>query len=400
MRKTRIMIPLLAVVVMTSLVPITGYANSVTDVQRQIKQIKKQVAAKKVQVSAIENQISAVQQQQQNAKEDIMSIDLKMNDTQAKMNDLNQKINDVSAQAQKAANDLQQAVLRVAKRNNLLKSRVVAMYENGNISYLDVLMGSKDISDFLSRLDAVQAIVDQDMQILEDNKRDRDLIQQKKTEIETNLNNLKKMEADAQTLVATLQEQKKNREKLLADLKTKEGDLEEAKAEQQQAALDLVNQLQQKIDAQRQAQEQNAGGGYTPPVQYSGGQFIPPVAGAPVTSPFGWRIHPVFHTKKFHDGVDFGAPEGTTIRAVADGVVASTGYINGYGNTVIIYHGNGLSTLYAHIRNGGIMVSEGQIVKAGQKIAEVGMTGYATGPHCHLTVIKNGTKVDPMEYLR
>jgi murein DD-endopeptidase MepM/ murein hydrolase activator NlpD len=403
MRKKKVLIPLVTTMVMAVFLPVTSYANQVSNVSNQIQQIKKQAADKKTSVNAIKNQIDAVKQQQQNTKDDIMSLDLKMNDTQAKIDDLNGQIKSESVKARQAAKDLQAAMDRVAKRDGLLKSRVNAMYEGGNISYLDVLMGSQGISDFLSRLDAVQSIVDQDVQILQDNKHDRDTIQQKKQQIETNLSNLKKFETNAQQLVATLTEQKKERQKILADLQKKEGALEEAKAAQEQAALDLVNQLQQKIDAQRQAEAQAAqagGGSYTPPVQYTGGRFAVPVPGAVISSPFGWREHPILHTRKFHDGVDFAAPEGTTIEAAADGVVATAGYISGYGNAVVIYHGNGISTLYGHIRNGGIKVSEGQSVKAGQKIAEVGSTGMSTGPHCHFSVIVNGQKVDPMSYLR
>ncbi|AMA71766.1 MULTISPECIES: murein hydrolase activator EnvC family protein [Aneurinibacillus] len=402
----KFLIPLAATILFTGMTPAVSQANEVANVQKEIDRIKRESQIAKNRVSSIKQQISSIQAQQQSTKEDIMSIDLKMNETQAKIDELNKEIEKTTAELKQAAKQLQEAIIRVEKRDKLLKTRVSAIYEAGDISYLEVLLGSQDFSDFLERLDAVKSIVEQDVTILEDNKRDRDIIAEKKKQIETELQNLKRMQAEAQQLAAQLEEQKQERERILKELIAKEGELLEIQEEQEHASLELVNQLQQKIEEKRRAEEEarrasssDAGSWSLPPV-HSGGQFVWPVSGARMSSSFGYRIHPILHTRKFHDGTDLAAPQGTPIYAAADGVVASTGYMNGYGNTVIIYHGNGLSTLYAHIRHGGIVVSEGQEVKAGQKIAEVGSTGRATGPHLHFTVIRNGQKVDPMSYLR
>ncbi|WP_047153515.1 murein hydrolase activator EnvC family protein [Aneurinibacillus tyrosinisolvens] len=399
----KFLIPLATAVLLTTLSPVTGYANKVAEVKKQISQIQQQSQAAKIKVNEIDKQIASVQAQQQDTQEDIMSIDLKMNETQGKIDELNRSIKMTTGQAEEAAKDLQAAIERVEKRDTLLKTRVSAIYEAGDISYLEVLLGSKDFADFLDRLDAVKSIVDQDVTILEDNKRDRDIIEQKKKEIETNLANLKRMQAETLALSQELEKQKQEKERILKELEAKEGDLVEIKDDQEQASLALVNELQQKIEEKRRLEAQrhasNPGDtSWTPPAVHSGGAFYWPVAGARISSVFGYRIHPILHYKKFHDGTDFAAPQGTPIHAVAAGTVASAGYMNGYGNAVVIYHGNGLSTLYGHIRNGGILVKEGQQVTAGQVIAEVGSTGRSTGPHLHLTVIQNGTKVDPMAY--
>lgn len=398
--KKKFLIPLVAALAITGLTPAASRAGSVSDVQQEIDQIRQQSEAAKAKVGTINQQINKLQTQQQDTKEDIMSIDLKMNDTQAKIDQLNQKIQTTTVELQAAAKELQEAMERVQKRDKLLKTRVTAIYEAGDISYLEVLLGSQDFADFLERLDAVKSIVDQDVTILEDNKRDRDIIEKRKNEIQANLTNLKTMQAENQQLIAEMAAQKADRERILKELEKQEGDLVEIKDEQEQAALELVNQLQRKLDEQNQANSGSTGGDSGGEPSFHGnGQLSNPLPGARLSSPFGYRIHPILHIRKFHDGQDMAAPEGSTIMAAGDGVVASTGYMNGYGNTVVIYHGNGLSTLYAHIRNGGIMVSEGQHVKAGQKIAEVGATGRATGPHLHFTVIKNGQKVNPMSYI-
>lgn len=394
----KLLIPLVAALAITGLTPAVGQADKVADVQREINQIRQQSQAAKAKVGTINQQITSLQSQQQDTKEDIMSIDLKMNETQAKIDQLTKQIETTTVDLQAAAKELQAAMERVQKRDKLLKTRVVAIYEAGDISYLEVLLGSQDFADFLERLDAVKSIVDQDVTILEDNKRDRDIIEKRKNEIQANLTSLKSMQAENQQLMAEMEVQKAAREKILKELEKQEGDLLEIKEEHEQAALELVNQLQRKLDEQNQTNSGGGSGGGTPSF-HGNGELSNPLPGARLSSPFGYRIHPILKTRKFHDGQDMAAPQGTTIMSAGDGVVASTGYMNGYGNTVVIYHGNGLSTLYAHIRNGGIMVSEGQSVKAGQKIAEVGATGRATGPHLHFTVIKSGQKVNPMSYL-
>jgi len=122
-----------------------------------------------------------------------------------------------------------------------------------------------------------------------------------------------------------------------------------------------------------------------------------PIPGAPITSTFGPRVHPIFGTVRMHTGIDFGASTGTPVRAAADGTVVSAGPYGGYGNATIIDHGNGLATLYGH--QSRILVASGQRVTRGQVIGLVGSTGYATGPHLHFEVRVNGTPVDPLPYL-
>jgi murein DD-endopeptidase MepM/ murein hydrolase activator NlpD len=127
------------------------------------------------------------------------------------------------------------------------------------------------------------------------------------------------------------------------------------------------------------------------------GFFSLPIPGAPVTSGFGPRVHPIFHTVRVHTGVDFGAGYGTPIRAAADGTVVEAGWLGGYGNATVIDHGKGMATLYGH--QSKILVSQGQSVKRAQVIGLVGATGFATGPHLHFEVRIDGTPVNPLPYL-
>jgi murein DD-endopeptidase MepM/ murein hydrolase activator NlpD len=119
-----------------------------------------------------------------------------------------------------------------------------------------------------------------------------------------------------------------------------------------------------------------------------------------ITSPYGNRTHPIHGGTRMHNGLDIGAPQGANIVAAESGVVSMASYYGGYGYTVIIEHGDNTRTLYAHIRSGGIKVSEGESVSRGQKIAEVGSTGSSTAPHLHFEVHKNGQPVNPAPYIR
>lgn len=135
--------------------------------------------------------------------------------------------------------------------------------------------------------------------------------------------------------------------------------------------------------------------------KYTGGVMQWPLPGYyKIGSPFGYRIHPILKYRKFHGGIDIGAPQGTAIHAAASGKVIWSGWRSGgSGNTVILDHGGGMTTLYLHIMNGGLLVKDGQTVKAGQVIAKVGTTGLSTGPHLHFEVRKNGERQDPVKYV-
>ncbi|HBF38949.1 MAG TPA: peptidase M23, partial [Firmicutes bacterium] len=128
------------------------------------------------------------------------------------------------------------------------------------------------------------------------------------------------------------------------------------------------------------------------------GKMIWPVTGPiRITSPFGWRYHPILRTKKYHNGEDIAVSSGTPVHAADSGVVVVSGWEDGYGNYVAIDHGNGISTGYGH--NSRLLVHQGERVTKGQIIAYSGSTGLSTGPHVHFEVRKNGVPIDPLPFL-
>ena len=206
------------------------------------------------------------------------------------------------------------------------------------------------------------------------------------------------VEADKRRLlVARLETDRESYMTMVANLEATGEQLEAELREREVAAAAREAAAAERAAIARAAAARGATTGATAgPAPASAGAMQWPVI-APVTSPFGWRTHPVFGTRRFHAGMDIGAPDRTPIGAATDGVVVSAGWRGGYGNAVVIDHGGGVTTTYAH--QSSVAVSAGQRVSRGQTIGYVGSTGYSTGPHVHFEVRVNGSPTNPMAYL-
>jgi len=368
---------------------------SLDKINQELKAIQKKRAEQKQQVKQTEEKISAIQKEQKDLQTELMQIDLRRNETQKKLDKLETQMDDTKEKAAQAQDDLDEAKDRVAKRDILLKTRVKSMYERGNVSYLDVLLGSSDFGDFLTRMQGLQLILEQDTRILEENMRDKETIEVQKKEIDHQLTVYAGMFDEAENLKAELDKQYQHSLVVKAELKKKESALEEDLEQYGQALLASTREESAKYAERIRAMSASSSG-------YKGGKLGLPVADGQFrfSSGFGMRSDPFTGRSAGHNGVDMAAPKGTTIMAAADGVVIFAGYSNGFGNTVMIKHSAEITTLYGHIREGGIKVSVGQSVSRGQKIAEVGSTGRSTGNHVHFTVYKNDVAVNPMPYLK
>lgn len=341
----------------------------------------------------LEKRFNDLQEEREQKLEELMSIDLEMNRTAEDIAAKEKDIKKTKDQADVAEQELKEAEARVDERDDVLKTRVRAMYESGgNISYIEVLLGSASFGDFLQRLDYLSLILRQDQQLLQEFIADQQLIEQKKAEIDGLLASLETQLDELEGLQDRLQRQDQQKRVQIASVESEQQELEDLDEQMQEDMLRMANELSDLVAEKGEVQAQSSP---------SGGQFAWPVQGyTTVTSPFGMRIHPIYGTKRLHSGMDIGAPQGTPILAAESGVVTFVGTQGGYGNTVIIDHGNGFRTLYPHIRPGGFHVSTGQKVSRGQKIAEVGTTGTSTGPHLHFEVHKNGKQVNPAPYVQ
>jgi len=268
----------------------------------------------------------------------------------------------------------------------LFQERLVIQYMRSRVgSDLIELADCNDFNDLIRRLHAMELIAkfDQDlMNSLIEKKADIEALRAQReaeeanfeAQLEKNLEELKKLEVSrSQTEERIAQSQK-----TLAQIEKEEDALEKESKE--------LTALIKKLSTTS---------------AYTGGVMQWPLPGYKVGSRvFGYQMHPILKVRKFHSGVDIGAPQGTYIHAAASGKVVWSGWRSGgSGNVVILDHGGGMTTLYLHIMNGGLLVKEGQTVKAGDVIAKVGSTGLSTGPHLHFEVRKNGEPQDPMKYV-
>lgn len=287
-------------------------------------------------------------------------------------------------------------------QQQLLAQRLRETYVQGDWFYLDVLLGSSDIGDFITRTELVSRVIrsNSDAAIaLASTKAD---LQRAKADLDHTLQDATAKRQEAAVVETGLKQLQ---------------DTRQSKVDEQQAVLDQKSQLLAEnkknaahLLAQASAEEEESnkiaamlkarhGSG-----AYHGVMAWPVPGFYHITSPFGWRVHPILHTRIFHAGIDIGKNGsqpiyGAAIVAAGKGTVIWAGARGGYGNVVMIDHGNGVVSVYAHQQNGGIKVSVGQHVAKGQRIGTVGSTGLSTGPHLHFEVRVNGTPTNPTNYL-
>ncbi|MWC30590.1 peptidoglycan DD-metalloendopeptidase family protein [Paenibacillus sp. MMS18-CY102] len=369
-------------------------SSKVSEINKQLAKIRQQASDAASARKSAEQQSKEVLALKNEAATSVQELEKQMDDIGQQMNGVQQQINQTEDDLMATGERLEAAEERVKDRDRMLQSRIRIMYQNGTVSYLDVLMSSTSFTDFIDRFDALQSIVNQDKNILEEHKKDKALIQKAKAEVEQNLKDVKGMYEKLGAYQSVLVVKEKNKEAMIAQYKQQMEELEDISEEQEQLLIDLAKKTADLERKKREAQKKQT-------VFYTGGKLGVPLKDSyRLSSGFGYRIHPIYHTKKLHAGLDMAAPAGTNIYAAESGVVITAGWTSGYGNTVILDHGNGLWTLYGHIRTGGIKVRVGENVKRGEKIAEVGSTGNSTGNHLHFEVRVNGTPKDPTGYLK
>lgn len=301
------------------------------------------------------------------------------NNLQKKSDALQGKINDNQAKLEKKQQEMQARML-------IYRKRLRDIYINGQINYLDVLLGAKDFSDFSSRMYLLQKIISRDLELLEKLKQDAAEINSRKEQLAAEMKEIKATQTELEAKKAKVNKLREQRAYMLY----KAQEEEQSSQEEYERLLAISENI-----ASMLRNMENAGGG-APAGQGGTGQFMWPCHG-PITSYYGWRTHPIFGTTKYHSGMDIAVDSGTPIHAADSGTIVYSGWLGGYGNCVMIDHGGGLVTLYAH--NSALNVGEGQYVSKGAVVAYAGSTGYSTGPHCHFEVRLHGELTEPLNYL-
>ena len=359
------------------------------------------------------NQLDSIQQQmnQQNAaKADaetvIGSVSEQLRQIEEQLRQATAELSTIKEQRVAVENDitlnerqLAEAQKRLEGREAVFYKRVRDIYINGRLSYIDVVIGSKDFSDFANRLEVLKRIIDSDIMLIGEIKKERAQIEEHKQKLESDRAKLVELEKAALAKQAEIEQKKAERNVVLQkaqnDRATAMQAIEELNASSAQVSAMLKERQAARAAAAAAAQSSGGQGASDNWVQGTG-QLGWPVSGE-ITSPYGYRVHPIYGTTIYHSGIDIGVDEGTPVHAADGGVVVWSGWMGGYGYAVVIDHGNGLSTLYGH--NSELAVDEGQSVAKGQVISYAGSTGNSTGPHVHFEVRANGDPVDPMGYL-
>ncbi len=348
---------------------IADLQNKQKKIENQIKEIREKAAALKGEQKSIQQEIDALDGEMRALGLEVESYELQKQEISMKIEESKQKIQELTEE--------------IDKNNELLEKRLRVMYMNGTAGYIEIILKAEDLVDALTRMDMIQLIVESDVQLLKSINEQKTEVEEMKAEQE-----VKRMELTAviNNLNAKQNEvtiASRSKEVYMSSLKSNLAEIQ-----RQEAAMEEQSkQIEKDILAAQRA------------VAYVGGEMEWPVPGNyTITSNFGGRADPITGVWSSHGGTDIRAPYGAPIIAANSGVVIFAGWHYSYGNYVIIDHGGGIATLYGH--SSKLLVSTGQEVSRGEKIALVGSTGYSTGNHLHFEARINGVRTDAMKYYK
>ena len=340
--------------------------------------IKKQIEKSEEELQVVQSELTANLQQ-------IQKIDERIESSQKSIDELNSQIEVLQNDINKVKQQLDNAESKYRKQKRLLEKRLVEIYESGETQYLDVILSSNNLADFLSNYFLVTQIAEYDTMLLEEASEKKNKIDEVKQELDKSQDELNDKKQNQVKTAKVLENTRTIRENYLAQLSEDEKAIQ-TKIDEYNLRFNEINA--QILDLAKQGLD----------IAYIGGELAWPVPGyTRITSQYGMRTHPITGVYKLHTGVDIGAPMGANFIAANDGLVVKASYNGAYGNMVMIDHGGGISTLYAH--GSEILVQEGQYVKRNDPVLKVGSTGYSTGAHAHFEVRINGVVTNPMPYI-
>lgn len=348
----------------------SGKLNTLKNNEQRIKQLQQKT--------------QALKQKEQKTKESIADIQQDLEKASRDLDASNRRYEAAHKEVELVTNDLIDSEADFETRMEQAQKRLRKMYMYRHYAKANQLMESQNLAELTRKIGYFRYLAEQDETLLQDLKIKKDKL--------SRLQYQQMLKRQVLGKQANEQAEAKDKHKLAKDKEVQylqKLTSERQVYEREQRALErqsrsITDELQ-RMYARQGASSNN--------ISYGTGRFMHPISGYPLTSRFGWRVHPIFRTRKLHTGQDYGAPAGAQIRAADHGIVISAGWRGGYGKAILIDHGKGIVTLYAH--SSAYYVKAGQRVKKGQVIAAVGSTGYSTGPHLHFEVRRNGAPVDP-----
>lgn len=367
-----------AVIITFSAAPNAG-ATNLSDSQKQLDNINNSIDSKKDKLNEINKNTEAVKTQ-------ISSLDQQTSSAAGKLDEINGKLLAVNKDINSAELEIKQQEKNLKDRNVLFRERVKAMYTSGNISYIEVLIASDSFSDMITRFEYVKRIMDYDKNLIQQITKEKKAVEAKQQLLSSKRTEIKNLQLEADSKHQELLLKTSEKQKLMATLQKDKSYYEKMIAQEEKEAAEITTMIKN---------AQGSGSTVKPSGNYScvTGRIYS------ITSSYGWRIHPILGTKKFHSGIDIGVGTGTPIYSLKNGVVTFSGQMSGYGNVVMVNHGD-IITLYAH--NSSLKASVGQKVSGGDVIAYSGSTGLSSGPHLHFEVrlASTGETINPASYYR
>lgn len=346
-----------------------------TNNQRYYFQQKKNQADLKLRKER--NKLNNNQQKLEKAREDLRT-------TTARYNNLLSNLSSMETQ-------LNGAIAEFRAIDAAMKERIRQVYKHQRTGMFELILSARDVNTLMDTFYFEKIVIQEDYKRMQAVKAKADEIARLKAQVESQRRMVEASIRDINNQRITIQNSIDENKSMIERLKKDKSYYERTEKELAKQSASIQNMIASMT-------KNNSSG--TSQVKVSSTGFIYPISG-PITSPFGWRIHPIFKSRIFHSGIDIAGPNGGAIKASNDGRVIYSGWYGGYGKVVILDHGviNGkpITTLYGHMS--AILVSNGQYVKKGQQVGREGSTGYSTGPHCHFEVRVNGKPTNPLSYI-
>lgn len=366
--------------------------------RRSAEQARRAAADAQATAEALLDQAKALDARIDALQSEVDALDPSIHAAESRTARLRKEVEALRATVARTQAEIDRTSAEHGRQSALLSKRVNRAYKQGDAFYLELLLGSEDVLDLIARTTLVTRVIRSNQDTALQLSATKRALEEAQAKLERDLDTVAVKRAEA--------EAEERRLKGLRSQRQGKVDAQEAAQAQKYALMREEQANADRLLAQAEAEEREAaavesllrgGGGSRGSGKYAGTMAWPTPGYAHVSSAYGWRIHPILGYRKFHHGIDISAPGGATIVASGDGVVIYASSRGGYGKCIMIDHGDGVVTLYAHCSSIGVSV--GQSVDKGDRIGAVGSTGLSTGPHLHFEVRVNGASRNPMDYL-
>ena len=386
---------ILLLIVLALILPgVSVAAQSIAQMEQELRDIQ-------AEANEARDDLTITQQEMEDLESEILAMDLVLDEATERLEVITQSLYDTLAELEETEIALDQARLNRDEHFEQFKTRLRVMYIHGPALYLEVVLQATSFNDFLTRLEHMNAIARRDREMSTRLQEAEDLVEEKLEETFRQMTSIESLRFIQSERIVELEFALEQKYGFMSRLEEDAYQHEAAIRRLEQADRDIQSQIQRaraEEEARRRAAQEAARRAQRAVVLPQGGTMAWPLPGVyTISSGYGNRTHPISRRQEFHTGIDLPAPSGTNIVAAESGTVIISGWNGGFGNTVVIDHGGGLSTLYAH--NSRNLVTVGQWVNRGDAIARVGSTGVSTGPHLHFEVRHDGRHVNPGPYL-